>query len=43
MLVDIPINTCSQKLNISGYDTTPRSTILVIIDILFETYLNIIE
>lgn len=42
-LVDIPINTCSQKINISGYDTTPRSTILVVIDILFEAYLSIIK
>lgn len=40
-LVDIPINTCSQQIKISGYDTTPRSTLLVVIDILFETYLNI--
>lgn len=42
-LVDIPINTFSEKSILSGYDTTPRSTLLVIIDLVFEVYLNLIK
>ncbi|MBU3134450.1 MurR/RpiR family transcriptional regulator [Clostridium gasigenes] len=39
-LVQIPINSYSEKSNLSGYDITPRSTLLLIIDIIFGIYIN---
>ena len=37
-LVTIPINTYSKKINLLGYDITPRSTLSLIIDIIFGIY-----
>ncbi|MBW9150043.1 MurR/RpiR family transcriptional regulator [Clostridium sp. CM028] len=39
-LVDISINAYSEKNNLYGYDITARSTLLVIIDIIFAYYIN---
>lgn len=39
-LVDISINTYSEKSNLNGYDVTARSTLLIILDIIFAYYIN---
>ncbi|NFR86877.1 MurR/RpiR family transcriptional regulator [Clostridium botulinum] len=38
--VDIAINTHSEKNTLYGYDITPRSTLLIILDIIFAYYIN---
>lgn len=37
-LVDIPINLFSEKINLAGYDITPRSTLMSVVDIIFTSY-----
>lgn len=39
-LVNTSINTYSEKSNLLGYDITPRSTLLIILDIIFAYYVN---
>ena len=41
--VDISINTFSEKSTLYDYDITPRSTLLIIIDIIFAYYINKIK
>lgn len=38
--VDIAVNTHSEKSALYGYDITPRSTLLIILDIIFAYYVN---
>jgi len=39
-LVDVSINTYSEKSNLNGYDVTARSTLLIVLDIIFAYYIN---
>lgn len=39
-LVDISINTYSEKSYLNGYDITPRSTLLIILDTIFAYYIS---
>lgn len=39
-LVDVSINTYSEKSNLNGYDVTARSTLLIILDIIFAYYIS---
>lgn len=39
-LVDTSINTYSEKSNLYGYDITARSTLLIILDVIFAYYIN---
>lgn len=39
-LVDVSINTYSEKSNLLGYDITPRSTLTLILDVVFAYYIK---